>query len=272
MADFSEFGSREKEGWSDDSIVEAYINYFVPITDKVGTLIVDDHIASGDKVLDLCCGQGTLTAMISRSGASVTGLDFSPQMIANARNAAPDAEICIGDAMAMPFGDAQFDKVLCNFGMMHIPDQPKALSEIRRVLKPDGDFIMATWAGPAVSPAFATVFGALKAHADFSAAPPQPDLFAFADPEQAEAMMETAGLDIVEHKVVEAEWVLEKPADLFEIFLNATVGARMLIKSQTDDTIARIGKAITKNVSEKFYDGSRYRVPVLVAVISARAY
>ena len=271
MPDFGEFGSREKEGWSNGVIVEAYINHFVPITNKVGNLIVEDHIASGDRVLDLCCGQGTLTAMISQSGASVVGLDFSPEMIANARLAAPDAEIVTGDAMAMPFGDAEFDTVVCNFGMMHIPDQPKALNEVRRVLKPDGEFVMATWSAPPASPAFGTVFGALKTHGDFSAAPPQPDLFAFADPAQAQAMMAAAALDMTEHQTVEAEWVLEEPRDLFEIFLTATVGARMLIMSQTDETMETVAKAISQTVSEKFHDGATYKVPVMVSVVSARA-
>lgn len=271
MSDFDEFGSREKQGWSNGEIVEAYINHFVPITNKVGNLIVENHITSGDRVLDLCCGQGTLTAMISESGASVAGLDFSSEMIANARRTAPDAEIVTGDAMAMPFGDAEFDKVVCNFGMMHIPDQPKALNEVRRVLKPNGEFVMATWTAPPASPAFGTVFGALKAHADFSAAPPQPDLFAFADSAQAKSMMGAAALAMTEHQTVEAEWVLEKPQDLFEIFLTATVGARMLIKSQTDETMETVAKAISQTVSEKFHDGAIYRVPVMVSVVSARA-
>ena len=271
MSEFGEFGSREKEGWSNSGIVEAYINHFVPITNKVGNLIVENHIASGDRVLDLCCGQGTLTAMICEAGASVSGLDFSPEMIAKARRAAPDAEFVTGDAMAMPFGEAEFDLVVCNFGMMHIPDQPKALNEVRRVLKPNGEFVMATWTAPPASPAFGTVFGALKAHADFSAAPPQPDLFAFANPEQAKAMMAAAAFDMTEHQTVEAEWVLEKPQDLFEIFLTATVGARMLIKSQTDETMETIANAISHTVSEKFHDGATYRVPVMVSVVSARA-
>lgn len=271
MSAFEEFSSREKEGWSNDEIVEAYINHFVPITNKVGSLMLEEHIAAGDRVLDLCCGQGTLTAMISQAGASVAGLDFSPEMTANAQRTAPDAEIVKGDAMALPFADAEFDKVVCNFGMMHIPDQPKALNEVRRVLKPNGEFVMATWTAPPASPAFGTVFGALKAHADFSAAPPQPDLFAFADPAQAKAMMATAALDMTEHKTVEAEWVLEKPRDLFEIFLTATVGARMLIKSQTDETIETVAKAISQTVREKFRNGAMYSVPVMVSMVSARA-
>jgi SAM-dependent methyltransferase len=271
MPEFSEFGSREHDGWSDGGIVDAYIKHFVPITDAVGNEIVARHISSDDEVLDLCCGQGTLTASIAKNAAAVTGLDFSPEMLARARVTAPAANIVEGDATAMPFEDAQFDKVVCNFGMMHIADQPKALSEVRRVLKPGGTFTMATWVGPAASPAFAAVFGALKAHADFSAAPPQPDLFAFANPAQAEKMMASARLEMGEHDTIDAAWAIDKPTELFDIFLTATVGAGMLIRSQAAETIEKISDAIAKTVSEKHIDGTRYNVPVPVALISATA-
>ncbi|WP_300550968.1 class I SAM-dependent methyltransferase [Roseovarius sp.] len=271
MPDFAEFGSREKEGWANGGIVDAYIRHFVPITDHVGNYIAGNHIFAQDKALDLCCGQGTLTASMLDKGANVSGLDFSPEMLEKARSAAPDAEIVEGDAMAMPFDDAVFDKVVCNFGMMHIPDQPKTLSEIRRVLKPSGEFIMATWGGPATSPAFAAVFGALKAHADFSAAPSQPDLFAFAGREYAEATMAAANLDLAKHETITSEWVLEKPTELFDIFLTATVGAGMLIRSQTDEVIVKIAASIAETVSTKFRNGPKFHVPVTVAVISAKA-
>lgn len=271
MVDFSEFGLREKDGWSDGDIVESYVNHFVPVTDRVGHHIVENHISSNDRVLDLCCGQGTLTAAISNVATMVAGLDFSQDMIARAQTAAPNAEIMEGDAMAMPYQDASFDKVVCNFGMMHIPDQPKALSEIRRVLKPDGQFIMATWMSPPGSAAFAAVFGALKAHADFSVAPPQPDLFTFTDPDQAKTLMDSARLDMTEHNIIEANWTFEKPGELFDIFVTATVGAGMLIRSQSDETVKKIAETVTKTVRDKHYTGTNYVVPVTVAVIAARA-
>lgn len=271
MSDFSEFGSREHSGWTNAGIIDAYIKHFVPVTDEVGRHLVDKSISKGDSVLDLCCGQGTLTAAITTIAAEVTGLDFSPEMIAMAKTSAPDAQIVQGNAMDMPFDDALFDKVICNYGMMHIPDQPKTLAEIQRVMKPDGIFTMATWAGPPSSPAFLAVFGALKAYADFSAAPPQPDLFAFADQEQAKAMIADQGLELMEHGTVTSEWVLDQPGELFEIFLTATVGAGMLIRSQTKDTIQKISEATKEFVSGKCRDGSKYRVPVVTAVLSARA-
>lgn len=49
------------------------------------------------------------------------------------------------DAMALPFEDATFDAVVCQFGVMFFPDKPKAFSDARRVLRPGGIFIFNTW-------------------------------------------------------------------------------------------------------------------------------
>lgn len=269
MQDFSVFANRERSGWSDEGIVSAYVSRFGPITDEVGKVLADRVAKPGRTVLDLCCGQGNLTAAMSSAGAAVTGLDFSPTMLAIAAKNAPDAALHEGDATAMPFADESFDSVVCNFGMMHIPDQPKALSEINRVLRPDGQFLMATWIGPEASPAFATVLGAVKAHADMSTAPAQPDLFAFARPNMAEEMMAGAGLNMTAHEVVTPAWEMDEPDELFEIFLTATVGAAMLIKSQIPATIDAIRDRVTETVAQKFAAGSGYRVPVPVAVVTA---
>jgi len=271
MTDYTEFGERERSGWSDPGILDAYIRHFVPITDEIGGKIIADHVRSGHHVLDLCCGQGTLTAALSRAGAEVVGLDFSPEMVAKARATAPDVEVVAGDATALPFDDDSFDNVVCNFGMMHIADQPKALAEIRRVLKPGGSFVMATWAAPPASPAFAAMFGPLKALADFSAAPNQPDLFAFADPDQATALFKAAGLALQDHRVERSAWHVEEPSGLFDIFLTATVGAGMLIRSQSDDTIKKIEAAVSENVRAMDKGEHGYRIPVGVAVISGSA-
>ena len=269
MQDFSAFADRERAGWSDDGIVGAYVSRFGPITDEVGKVLTDRVAKPGQSVLDLCCGQGSLTAAMSSAGATVTGLDFSPTMLAIAAKTAPDASLHEGDATAMPFRDESFDAVVCNFGIMHIPDQPKALSEISRVLRPDGQFLMATWVGPEASPAFATVLGAVKTLADMSTAPAQPDLFAFARPEMANEMMAGAGLNMVAHEVVTPAWEMDQPDELFEIFLTATVGAAMLIKSQTPEVVDAIRDRVTETVAERFAAGSGYRVPVPVAVVTA---
>lgn len=269
MKNYKVFAERERTGWTNTGIVGAYVERFGPITDEVAQSLVAHASAKGKDALDLCCGQGALTAMLIEAGANVTGLDFSPEMLALAKTAAQGADLRQGDAAKLPFDDDSFDMVVCNFGMMHLPDQPKALAEICRVTRPDGRFIMATWASPEKSPAFGTVFGAIKTHADFSVAPPQPDLFAFARPEEAGAMMSTAGLEMVTHDTVTPAWELSAPEELFEIFLTATVGASMLIKGQHPEVIKAIGDQITSTVADKFAEGNGFRVPVAVAVITA---
>jgi SAM-dependent methyltransferase len=269
MQNYKVFAGRERTGWSDAGIVGAYVARFGPITDEVAKVLVDRAAAPRKSVLDLCCGQGTLTAMIAATGADVAGLDFSPEMLSLAAELAPGAKLHEGDAAALPFGDGSFDAVVCNFGMMHLPDQPRALSEINRVLRPDGRFVMATWVGPEASPAFGAVFGAIKTHADFSAAPPQPDLFQFARPTTAQEMMVGAGLRMTAHEVVTPAWELASPGELFEIFLTATVGASMLIKSQRQEVVEAIRDQITATVAKNHADDKGYRVPVPVAVITA---
>ena len=269
MQDFGEFAARERLGWADKDIVSAYVEKFGPITDYAAQVLIDRGSPKGQSVLDLCCGQGALTAMLSKAGANVTGLDFSEEMLALAAKAAPGAELKQGDAASLPFPDNEFDQVVCNFGMMHLPDQPRALAEIKRVLRSGGRFLMATWATPDVSPAFGTVFGAIKENADFSDAPAQPDLFTFARPNGAKEMMNASGLHVVSHENVTTHWRLDEPDELFEIFLTATVAASQLIKGQKPAVIDAIRARITNAVRDNFGEAGIYRVPVAIAIVEA---
>lgn len=271
MQDFSEFGRRERAGWADADVVAAYVDKFGPITDAIGEKLAARVGGPGRAVLDLCCGQGALTAMLCETGAEVTGLDFSDEMLTRAKQNAPDAALHQGDAAALPFGPDSFDVVLCNFGMMHLPDQPTALMEIRRVLRPGGMFVMATWAAPDDSPAFATVMGAVRAHADMSLAPAQPDLFAFAKPEGSRAMLDPAGLSVVSHNLLPAHWSLSEPDELFDIFQRATVATAQLLKTQKSEVVETIRDQVARAVKQEFRHGDGYRVPVPVAVVEAMA-
>ncbi|MEM7301602.1 MAG: class I SAM-dependent methyltransferase [Pseudomonadota bacterium] len=266
---YEAFAKQERSGWTDRDIVAAYVAKFGPITDYVAQDLVGRLSVKNKKVLDLCCGQGALTAMLVDEGAQVSGLDFSEEMLELCRAYAPGADLRQGDAAALPFGDKCFDAVVCNFGMMHLPNQPQVLKEICRTLRSDATFLMATWAPPEDSPAFGTVFGAIRAHADFTQAPAQPDLFMFARPEDARQLMSTAGLKMIAHETMTPAWEITQPVELFDIFLNATVGAAMLIKSQKDSVIAAIRDQIASTVAEKFSSGTGYRIPVPVAVVTA---
>jgi demethylmenaquinone methyltransferase / 2-methoxy-6-polyprenyl-1,4-benzoquinol methylase len=101
-------------------------------------LTAEAAVRPGDEVLDACCGTGDLAIAASRAGGNVTGLDFSPAMLARARRKAPGLEWIEGDLLALPFPDASFDSATVGFGVRHVEDLGRAIGELRRVLRPGG--------------------------------------------------------------------------------------------------------------------------------------
>jgi SAM-dependent methyltransferase len=93
----------------------------------------------GESILDLCCGDGQLTARIASTGANVIGLDASPQMAAAARM--HGIHVHEGLAETLPFPDRTFDAVFSNAALHWVRDQDAVLAEVHRVLKPGGRFV-----------------------------------------------------------------------------------------------------------------------------------
>lgn len=92
--------------------------------------------------LDLCCGGGQATRYLVDVGGQVTGLDASPNALARAKAAVPEATYVQGLAEALPFGDRQFDLVHTSAALHEMtPEQlAQILAEVYRVLKPGGIF------------------------------------------------------------------------------------------------------------------------------------
>ena len=92
----------------------------------------------GERILDLGCGDGALTAEIERAGASVVGVDASPEQIAAAQALGLEARVMSGDALTF---EAEFDAVFTNAALHWIKDAPAVIAGVRRALKPGGRFI-----------------------------------------------------------------------------------------------------------------------------------
>ena len=101
-------------------------------------LAAEAVVQPGDAVLDACCGTGDLALAAERAGGRVTGLDFSEQMLARAREKSQTVEWVLGDAMALPFPDASFDAATVGFGIRNVPNLEAGLAELARVLRPGG--------------------------------------------------------------------------------------------------------------------------------------
>ncbi len=103
-------------------------------------LTVGAVVRPGDRVLDACCGTGDLALVAHDAGAEVTGLDFSPAMLARAREKSDAVSWVRGDVLALPFPDGSFDVVTVGFGIRNVLDLEAALRELARVLRPGGRF------------------------------------------------------------------------------------------------------------------------------------
>jgi demethylmenaquinone methyltransferase/2-methoxy-6-polyprenyl-1,4-benzoquinol methylase len=95
-------------------------------------------VQPGDRVLDACCGTGDLAVAARRAGATVTGLDFSEQMLERARRKSSEIGWVQGDAQQLPFEDGSFDAATVGFGVRNLDDLERGLAELRRVLRPGG--------------------------------------------------------------------------------------------------------------------------------------
>jgi SAM-dependent methyltransferase len=143
MDPFARFKSAQKAGWA----------HFAPL--QVGTtmpaarLVQHARITSGMRVLDVACGTGVVAISAARAGASVTGLDLTPELLEVAKQNAETARVNVdwheGDVEFLPFPDASFDAVVSQFGHIFAPRPEVATSEMLRVLRPGGTIAFSTW-------------------------------------------------------------------------------------------------------------------------------
>jgi SAM-dependent methyltransferase len=102
------------------------------------------------RVLEVAAGTGVVTRALAATlpeSVSITATDLNQSMIDEAARVgtARPVEWRTADAMQLPFADAAFDAVLCQFGVMFFPDKAHAFAEARRVLRPGGVFAFSTW-------------------------------------------------------------------------------------------------------------------------------
>lgn len=114
-------------------------------------------IPSNAAVLEVACGTGIVTQRLRRhlpATATLTATDLNEPMLAHARAKLPDAGITwrTADAQELPFADGSFDAVVCQFGLMFVPEKGQAFREMRRVLRAGGQLLFNVWLSLADNP------------------------------------------------------------------------------------------------------------------------
>lgn len=103
----------------------------------------------GMRALDLACGTGDIAFTLATRGADVVGLDITHRMLQLARSKGGAAQFVTGDMLALPFGDEAFDLLTTGYGLRNVPDIPRAIAEMQRVLKPGGILLSLDFNRPA---------------------------------------------------------------------------------------------------------------------------
>ena len=244
------------------SAAENYERYFVPAiaTPVSGALLEAAQLAEGQRVVDVACGTGVATRLAARqigAGGSLTGVDVAPDMIEVARSVPVpgDATVdwVVADATDIPLPDAEADVVLCQMGLMFMPDRDAAVAEMARLLKPGGRLAVST--PGRIQPPFELMEQALVDHIN-------PDLggfvravFSMHDPDAVASLLRDAGLDGTDARETNATLELPGPAAFLWQYIHLTpMGA--FVGSAPDDAKAALEQQVVETWAPHVEDGA----------------
>ncbi len=207
---------------------ENYQRFFVP---TIGTPAAEDLVAQadiqpGEHVLDVACGTGVVTRLVSaRVGTTgtVSGLDVHPGMLAVARSVTTSG-VAIrwhqADAAAMPFPDGSFDVVLCQMGLQFPSGKLAVLGEMRRVLMAGGRVLICV-PGPK-PPLFEILTEGLARHFGPQAAAFADQVFSMHDVDELAELMHGAGFRDIHVEATPKELRLPMPTDFLWQYIYST--------------------------------------------------
>jgi SAM-dependent methyltransferase len=119
------------------------------IPDLGPVLVEASGVRPGERVLDVAAGTGNASIPAALAGASVVASDLTPELLETGRKLADERGVEIdwrqGDAEALPFDDASFDRVLSVVGVMFAPHHQAAADELLRVCRPGGNIGLISW-------------------------------------------------------------------------------------------------------------------------------
>ena len=133
------------------SIATLYESHLVPLIFQPYADDLARRIAAlgATDLLEIAAGTGVVTRALAAlpGDLSIVATDLNPAMLDEAARigTARPVRWQAADAMALPFADASFDVVACQFGVMFFPDKARAFAEARRVLRPGGTFVFNVW-------------------------------------------------------------------------------------------------------------------------------
>jgi SAM-dependent methyltransferase len=224
--------------------------------------------ADGVRVLELACGTGRVTRRLREAlpgSARLVATDLNEPMLDYARTVVPDRGITWqpADAEALPFDDETFDVVVCQFGLMFLPDKAQGLREARRVLVPGGVLIASVWEPVADHPYARAIQLALEEL--FPAAPPTflAVPHGYHDPDRIRSDFEAAGWDDPTIELVRLEGESPSAWDLAIGFASGSPLTHELAERGADP------QEVALRIADALGDAAPYTVELAALLLTA---
>lgn len=230
---------------------EAYEKLFVPaLFAQWAPLMVDiAHIEKGQRVLDVACGTGVAArAAADRVGpaGSVVGLDLNPAMLDVAAGTRRDIDWRHGDAANLPFGDNEFDAVVCQSALFFFPDVDAAVAEMARVVRPGGVVAIQTYASLDEQPGFVELDGIVHRIAADNAMQLLDTYWSQGDLPALCGTLSQARLDVVETRTTLGAAIYGSVENLIEIEVKGTPLADRLSDAQISQILAECTEVLAR--------------------------
>lgn len=232
----------------------------------------------GQTLLELTAGPGETGFLAARRlepGGRLISSDFVPAMVEAAARGAErlgldNVECRVLDAQAIDLPDRSVDGALSRFGLMLVPEQGRAMAEVRRVLRPGGRFAFATWGPPDRNPwLFQMALALLENGCSLPGDPFAPGgVFSLPSPDSHRALATEAGFAAVESEELTG---VMRFADAEEYWtVNTTVAGPVaeLVASLTPDQVADVRATLDPTLTPFEHDGG-IELPWLTVVTHA---
>jgi len=234
----------------------------------------------GETVLELAAGPGetgfVVAEMVGLTGR-VISTDVGEGMVAAAQRGVAargltNVECRLMDAQESDLDDGSVDAVLCRFGVMLMPDQPRVLAEAHRVLRPGGRLAYAVWGMPDTNPWLFVLAAAIgESGHQIPGNPFEPGgVFSLAEPERNRELVGGAGFDEIAVEEIPSAYEFDSFDEYWDLNTEVSGPIALLIASLSDDDVRAV-KERARQKADPFRSGDGYTFPSLaLGVYGAR--